>query len=259
MVVISTISVLMAILMPALARARLQGKSIVCRSNLRQLFLANSGYATENDGYLVAAAPDIISALGGKRRWHGVRSDANEPFDPLKGPLAGYLADGKVKECPVKVKFRKGAAWGLNFEQGCGGYGYNMTYIGSRVWQKGLGFAERYSLTARLSEVKRPSETLMFADCAMARLDDNGQPYLHEYSFAEPPYFVIAGQMITSMYSSPSIHFRHQGLANIAWSDGHVDARELAESGGINNYGANSEEFLLGWFEPVDNTPFDLE
>jgi len=54
LVVIAIIALLMGVLMPALVAARAQGKAVVCRSNLRQLALANIGYATENDGYYVA-------------------------------------------------------------------------------------------------------------------------------------------------------------------------------------------------------------
>jgi len=162
LVVISVIALLMAILLPALALARLQAHRVVCRSNLRQLSLANTGYAVENDSYYVPAAPDITSEKGGRYRWHGVRSSPDEPFDPAKGPLAAYLADGKVKQCPEKVNFIKGQDWNTNFEQGCGGYGYNLIYLGSRQWQvsqfKTLQQAERAGWqTTKTTEVKSPT------------------------------------------------------------------------------------------------------
>jgi hypothetical protein len=123
--------------MPALTAARSSSRALACKSNLRQLLIAGVGYATENDGFYVPAASDIWDNAG-LLRWHGRRDTLDEPFDPLRGPLAGYLADGRVKECPAKVDFVKGLAWKTNFEQGCGGYGYNMTYIGSRLWQNGV-------------------------------------------------------------------------------------------------------------------------
>jgi prepilin-type N-terminal cleavage/methylation domain-containing protein len=53
LVVIAIIALLMAILMPALERAREQGKRIACLNNLRQLMLAWNFYADDNDGQIV--------------------------------------------------------------------------------------------------------------------------------------------------------------------------------------------------------------
>jgi prepilin-type processing-associated H-X9-DG protein len=255
LVVIVTIALLMSILMPALVGARAQGIAAVCKSNIRQLVLANIGYSNENDGFCVPAASDIWDGAGGYHRWHGVRDDKDEPFDPLRGPLVEYLSDGKVKECPGRVRFVKGKRWEESFEKGCGGYGYNMTYLGSCLWQTGLSFKERYRQTTRMLKISRLAETLMFADCAMS-LEDGS--YI-EYSFAEPPYFVINGQLFTDMYSSPSIHFRHRGQANIGWSDGHISSKEMAELSDENIYNVLSAKMGLGWFEPVDNSLFDLK
>lgn len=256
LVVIAVTALLVSILMPALLAAKTQAKAVVCRSNIHQLLLANIGYATENNGKYVAAALDIFS--DNKNRWHGIRDDINNPFDSTKGPLAAYLADGGVKECPQKVNFRKGDPWQWDFEDGCGGYGYNMTYIGSRIWEGGYG-DEQCRVTTRDFEVRRPAETLMFADTAMAKLD-NGRSYYLEYSFAEPPFFVVNRKPAVSWgYASPSIHFRHRRRANIGWADGHIDAREMVDFDGVNAYGVKSADMMLGWFEMLDNTPFDLE
>lgn len=255
LVVIAVIALLMGILIPALAGARAQSIAAVCRSNIRQLVLANIGYSNEHDDFCVPAASDMWKSSGGYNRWHGVRDNKNEPFDPLRGPLVEYLSDGKVKECPYKVGFIKGKKWGDSFEKGCGGYGYNMTYLGSSLWQVGLGFKQTYGQTARMATISKPDRTLMFADCAMSLKEGS---YI-EYSFAEPPYFVMSGQLFTGMYSSPSIHFRHRKQANIGWSDGHVSSKEIAELGGENVYSVLSAKMKLGWFEPVDNSFFDLE
>jgi len=53
LVVIAIIAILMAILMPALNRAREQGKRVACLNNLRQLTLAWIIYADNNDDKLV--------------------------------------------------------------------------------------------------------------------------------------------------------------------------------------------------------------
>ena len=57
LVVISVISLLMAILLPALGKARESGRRTVCISNLKQLTLSWTTYASDNDGRLVNGAP----------------------------------------------------------------------------------------------------------------------------------------------------------------------------------------------------------
>src|SRR5881396_178021 len=51
LVVIAIIAILAALLLPALARAKEQGRSVACRSNLRQITLGVMMYAEENDEY----------------------------------------------------------------------------------------------------------------------------------------------------------------------------------------------------------------
>lgn len=252
LVVIAIIALLMSVLMPALAAARSQGQSLVGKSNLRQLAIANCLYANENNDAYVPAASDLWDN-NGLNRWHGTREDTDEPFDPLKGPLAGYLGDGTVKQCPNRINFDEG------FEEGCGGYGYNLTYLGSRLWQSGIStlaeWKKAHAMTTHSTEVRKPSETLMFADAAIASYNSR----LIEYSFAEAPFSVMNGKPETRFYMSPSIHFRHRQQANIVWSDGHVDAKRMTKFEKKNVYGVSSAQMGLGWFGPIDNSFFDLK
>ena len=249
LVVIAIIALLMAVLLPALGSARSQGKAVVCRNNLRQLLLANIGYASENNGYFVLAAVDGAAGDTNNHRWHGTRKNNNAPFDPKQGPLASYLADGKVKECPQKVNFRKGDSWEDNYEDGCGGYGYNMRYIGSKIWLRDS--RENYKKSAKNTEVLSTARTLMFADSAMAK-KTGGSTYYLEYSFAEPP---IGGWG----YSWPSIHFRHNDRANVGWADGHISSEKMTKFNIVIYDGINSEDVSLGFFGPINNSLFDLK
>ena len=253
LVVISIISMLMAVLLPALSSARSQAYGAVCKSNLRQLVLANIGYSNENDGFYVPAASDMWEGAGGYHRWHGVRDDEKDSFDPLGGPLVGYLSSGEVKECPSMVRFKKGDTWSESFEKGCGGYGYNMIYVGSRLWCGGSSFEEIYGQTANVSGIARPDKTLMFADTAF-----NQEGNLIEYSFAEP-YFWIRKGKLQDKHPFPSIHFRHHGCANIGWLDGHVNSHEKGNCENSDAYNAAFDLMGLGWFDPLDNSLFDLE
>ena len=53
LVVIAIIAILMAVLMPALSRAREQGKRAVCMSNIKQLNFGWLLYSHDNDDRLI--------------------------------------------------------------------------------------------------------------------------------------------------------------------------------------------------------------
>ncbi len=94
----------------------------------------------------------------------------------------------------------------------------------------------------------------MFADTAKA--ENN---HYFEHSFAWPRYFVVNGKPDTTWDPAPSIHFRHHKKANIAWTDAHVTAEKMARYDGLDEDVRNAVQMDIGWFEPMDNTPFDLE
>jgi prepilin-type N-terminal cleavage/methylation domain-containing protein/prepilin-type processing-associated H-X9-DG protein len=259
LVVIAIIGLLMSVLLPSLTIAKAQTRSLICKTNLHQLALANIAYSTENDEYFVAAASDHWAADGGLNRWHGVRETSSDAFDPTQGPLASYMGDGKVKECPENVKFHKGASLNESFEKGCGGYGYNLTYIGSTQWHTGIAsiaeWKKCYAETTKSIQVARPVKTLMFADTAFLR---SGK--LIEYSFVTERYWLFNGEPDLSSSPLPTVHFRHRLKANVAWVDGHVDAMDMPKKyDTANAYLEAYRELSLGMVEPLNNSLFDLK
>ncbi len=256
LVVIAIIGILASLLLPALSRARAKARSSQCINNLRQMYFANTMYADENKGRYCPAAPDIAdySETGNLIRWHGERSSQNEDFDPRRGPLADYLPGHEVKECPEFSEFRRKGEIANAFESGAGGYGYNAAYIG------GASYAFEYDKaplhTTLNTAVRKPSETIMFADAAMA-LPDGG---IIEYSFVEPPNFPTPQKPTGNPdwgYASPSLHFRHNGRVNVIWCDGHATSEKISWTVDQNIYGGNNRSAALGWFGPKNNYYFD--
>jgi len=93
LVVIAIIAILMAILMPALSRAKEQGKRAVCLGNLKQLTLAWIMYADENDDKLVNGdTEEYTSMYNPGRKFND--SHYNEP--------AWVLKDWRIDDMKVK-------------------------------------------------------------------------------------------------------------------------------------------------------------
>jgi type II secretory pathway pseudopilin PulG len=100
-VVIAIIAVLMAILMPALNRAREQGKRAMCLNNLKQLSLAWILYADDNDDKIVSGAGGVDRSYNGK------------PEPPWVGICwaSDYQSGGQMPEEQQKEQLRDGALW----------------------------------------------------------------------------------------------------------------------------------------------------
>lgn len=248
LVVIGIIAILMGILLPVLSGARASAQRLACSSNLRQLVIACQSYSLDNGGYWPPGAFDMSTT--NLHRWHGVRVSQSEPFDFSKSPLYSILRVPAIKMCPT---FETIATPGA-FEMGTGGYGYNHQFIGSRSSEPAppmpfIEWVHKYeNQPAKITMIHNPSETIAFGDAAMAHTGGA----IIEYSFVEPP--LLGG----SWPSSPSIHFRHRGMANIAWADGHVTAESMDWTyPGNNVYGADNARAQLGFFGPHDNTLFD--
>ena len=207
LVVIAVIGILAGMLMPVFAKAREMGRRASCLNNAHQLAIAILMYAEDNDsGYVPAQSPDNLM------RWHGGRLSLDAPFDPKLGPLWDYFGSKELRLCP---SFDPDQSQGA-FEQGTGGYGYNSQYVGGSPagWEHGAMY-----VPAKEFMISDPANTVMLTDTAFLDCEGN----LFEYSFCEAPYY----QRWNSP-ADPSTHFRHNGMANVAFCDAHVRPMTMA-------------------------------
>ena len=115
LVVITIISILAALLLPALARAREQANRVACGSNMKQLGLVFLMFADEHGGQLPPGAPneywgeewvnytyDNVDLSGNYPR-NLIRN--NYIFD-AKGVYPDYLSTLRVLVCPSALAFR---------------------------------------------------------------------------------------------------------------------------------------------------------
>ena len=250
LIVVAIISLLAAMLLPALSKAIEKARATKCASNVKQLMLANLLYADESDEQMVPGSSDVTNL----NRWHGARTTVTDAFDPKKGPLVPYMGkDAIIKECPTFAGYEKS---GDAFEVGNGGYGYNNHFVGSTQWKSGWSSSSIAS-GSKLGRFKNATETICFGDAAFPLA--NG---IAEYSFLELPYWY---DFITPVYdqpsgfrADPSMHFRHNLKSNIAWLDGHVSSENYGYTNPLANFkGGSNEEWVVGWFGPDDFSNYD--
>jgi prepilin-type N-terminal cleavage/methylation domain-containing protein/prepilin-type processing-associated H-X9-DG protein len=229
LVALAIVAVIAGLGHPVLLRARSTAEGAECMTHLRHLAAANITYSAEHDGSF-CPAQDPRNLM----RWHGRRTSVRAPFDAAAGYLAPYLGgDRTVGRCPALRIVLRG---GQSFEDGTGGYGYNAAYVG--------GTPDAMFTPARLSEVTRPADTVMFADTAFPVAGG-----LQEYAYAEPWHHPGPGGQLHGA-AEPSVHFRHAGRAHVAWCDGHVTAEPMTRSTPRNIYGGDNEANAVGWFGP---------
>ena len=212
--------------------ARLRANQTVSTAHLSQLATANLLYAVDQQTYCPAD-------LDGRNliRWHGRRISTGNKFDPEKGLLAEYLGlSRRVGICPELQRLITASAFN---ESGSGGYGYNDTFIGN--------LPSEPNKPNRPTAVRNPSRTIMFATTAFAVAGG-----LQEYPSASPPFWVDSNWKPRGKLQ-PSIHFRFNGKALVAWCDGHVTEEIRSESSPTNFYGGSNASAQIGFCGPSEN------
>jgi prepilin-type processing-associated H-X9-DG protein len=107
LVVVGIVAVLIALLMPALSKARKQALQVACLSNLRQLGSAFIAYATNNRGWF--PSPASGDGFTFEEDWIYWRNNwpSGNPRDPMDSPIVPYLGrDLDVLKCPMGVPER---------------------------------------------------------------------------------------------------------------------------------------------------------
>jgi prepilin-type processing-associated H-X9-DG protein len=200
--------VLLGLLLPAVSAIRASAQDAECKNNLRNLALATLMYTDDWDGSYppawVIGSPDSTAWCGVYYTQGGVKY-----MDVTRSPLWPYLQDKKVLRCKsFTASTVKYAGSGQ-----ISGYGINCQYVAGDPVADPNGMAG-YALPAIAGEIRNPSQTILFADCARVK----GGVFSEEF-FVYPLY-----KHGSSTTNAATFHFRHKGHANVAFCDGRVES-----------------------------------
>lgn len=194
LVVIAIIAILAAILFPVFAQAREKARQTSCMSNLRNLSTAMLMYSNDFDellppsSYLIGGPP-----TGMLQNWCYSYSYATQTYNSTGGLIQPYLKNAQVQDCPTAADIAPFAS-DTSGNTVPAAYGYNTQIQ-----------------PTPMARVQYPAETILLADALTLRT-----------SGTIARVVAIALPSITT--SAPTPNGRHNGVANVAWEDGHVKA-----------------------------------
>ncbi len=205
LVVIAIIAVLMGILMPALNRAREQGRRAACLSNLKQLQLAWLMYNDENDGKIVNGAGGIRTAPWVGACWasdygSGGQLDEEEQKHQIEiGALYPYVRNTKMYKCPTGTRGEMLTYAAMDSVNG-------LERTGTRSGSTGVRVGRTVLWLTRVSEITSPG-----AAFRMVFIDEG---------WVTPDSYATHYQQGTWWDDAP---VRHGDGTNVSFADGHVE------------------------------------
>ncbi|MBE0537769.1 MAG: type II secretion system protein [Phycisphaerae bacterium] len=235
--VIAIIGMLTGILLPALARAKEQSRTVACRSNLRQFMIAARIYTQDNDGdFPIAYLSKMGHPLSVSYAWDFTSTkdwDAGTEY-VTPGVLWQGETNERIHQCP---SFRGGNNW-LNDPYT--GYNYNTSHIG------GFGSGAAFVPSARDSDIRMPAGCAVFGDGGIASGANK---------FMRSPW-ATARDGFAERYAGTQA-YRHLGRTNVGWADGSASSAAVlfteTDPAGIEQI-ADGTGFLS-----ADNRAYDLK
>jgi prepilin-type N-terminal cleavage/methylation domain-containing protein/prepilin-type processing-associated H-X9-DG protein len=223
LVVVAIIALLVALLLPALARGKAASQSTVCKSNLRQLGISLQLYVSENHFYpenrfqtkpVVPASSDRFWMARLVRESSGVPPATNfnqegvwrcpsvRWSDPL---LRGFAANG---DAPSSYGYNDDRFSGRGVRDYTNKFGLQGHYVPDVTQPAPLDLTMASFRPIAESEVAVPSEMMAIGDCFEGTA-------------------LLTRRSIETFASDGNVTTRHHGRGNVVFCDGHVESPTL--------------------------------
>lgn len=201
LVVVSIITLLIAMLMPALAKTRQATHRAVCSTKLHHMSVATSGYILSNRNYF---PPHRQPNMDLQQNWFNL--------------LESFGNNKDVSRCPAidGVQDDYGVKWSWAYNYHYIGYGYNGFFLGlySHPDYTSYGYITQRAFT-RLQSVKDPTKLIVVGDSSPKTIGGAN----HGVSLTLWwPYIHAAKEGVNSK--------RHGNAGVVTFADGHVEVVE---------------------------------
>lgn len=195
LVTIAIIAILSCLLLPALKNAKDAGKRAVCANNAKQNGVALLSYTGDFADYF----PPYSQKIGtNSASW------INNIY------VNKYLVGRQSLFCPTRNRYKETEIMTQDPETSSFfihmHYGYNYMYVGSSAYDDPTS-APHYP-SAKISQIKKSSETILCADAVRVGYPDRGSHILHPIA--------------TTYDQVGELTVAHQNGLNVDWVDGHV-------------------------------------
>jgi prepilin-type N-terminal cleavage/methylation domain-containing protein/prepilin-type processing-associated H-X9-DG protein len=221
LVVIGIISILIAMLLPALNRARDAANQVACASNMRQYAVATTMYINENKGYFPLYGQNYAVTGPSETLWWNTLAVYMKLPQALDANYYDSLANGlkltaRVRACPADPQY---TFIGPNY----GGFHAPGTPLyGPFVWGQSSAADPTYGI--RVTQVRDANHWILFLETR--------SPYYEVDSLGNwTPAADTDGDTLPDTYAyyagwnnynggRPKVH---RGSSNVAFCDGHVE------------------------------------